>query len=223
MAATNDVDIAQPTQAPAPVRMSHDEYLQWEHEGSLAEWVDGEVIIHMPPTITHQRIVVFLTVLLATFTRLNRVGEVLSAPLTMRATPQGNAREPDIVFVATEHLDRLTQQRLDGPADLVVEVISTESVSRDRDEKFFEYQAAGVREYWIVDPRDGRRRADFFVLDQVGTYQPVPLPTDGVYHSTVVPSFWLNVAWLWQDDPNPLTALAEIVGVEALVAGLRGA
>jgi Uma2 family endonuclease len=60
----------------------------------------------------------------------------------MRATPDGPARQPDLLFVAREHLDRLTETRLSGPADFVVEVVSDDSVARDRADKFYEYQAA---------------------------------------------------------------------------------
>ena len=49
--------------------------------------------------------------------------------------------------MAREHLERLTEARLSGPADLVVEVVSDDSVARDRADKFYEYQAAGITEY----------------------------------------------------------------------------
>lgn len=86
------------------------------------------------------------------------------------------------------------------------------SVARDRDEKYSEYEAAGIREYWIIDPRPNRRRADLHVLDRAGRYQPVPVDTDGIYRSTVVEGFWLDVRWLWADEPDPVAALRQIVG-----------
>ncbi len=203
-------------------RMSYEEYTHWEHEGGLTEWIDGEVHIYMPPTILHQRMVAFLLFLLQGFIRLHRLGELLAAPITMRALPGGNAREPDLFFLATEHLGYLTETELNGPADLAIEIISDDSVVRDRDDKFYEYQAGGVREYWIIDPRPNRKRADFFVLDQNGVYQPVPV-ANGVYYSTVLPNFWLKVDWLWAEDPNPLTALAEVVGAEQLIKAIQSA
>ena len=204
------------------LRMSYEEYKHWEHEGGLTEWIDGAVHIYMPPTILHQRMVAFLTFLLQGFARLHRLGEVLAAPITMRVLSGGNGREPDLFFLATEHLGYLTETELNGPADLVVEIISPESVRRDKDDKFYEYQAGGVREYWIIDPRPKRKRADFFVLDDQGVYQPVPV-TDGVYHSTVLPNFWLKVDWLWAEEPNPLAALAEVVGAEQLIKAIQSA
>ena len=55
----------------------------------------------------------------------------LPAPFEMRATPEDHAREPDLLFVAREHVNRLTEARLTGPADLVMEVSSDHSVAQD--------------------------------------------------------------------------------------------
>jgi len=54
-------------------------------------------------------------------------------------------------------------------------------MARDRGDKFYEYQEGSVREYWMFDPRPGKERVDFYVLDEHGRYQPVPVPADGVY------------------------------------------
>jgi Uma2 family endonuclease len=155
-----------------PLRMSYDEYLNWEHEGGLTEWVDGEVIIHMPPKDEHQRVVEFLDRLLGVFVELFQLGMVRIAPFTMRALPDGSAREPDLFFLATDNLYRLTSKELNGPADLAIEVISDDSVTRDKDDKFYEYQAAGVKEYWIIDPRPKRLRAEFMCWMNRGAISP---------------------------------------------------
>jgi Uma2 family endonuclease len=117
--------------------------------------------------------------------------------LEVKLQPEGSSREPDILFVATENLERLTQERLNGPPDLVIEVISDDSVKRDRDDKYREYRDAGVREYWIVDPREGRQRADFFRLDDAagaterGEYRLFATEDDARVESRVLSGFWL--------------------------------
>ncbi|MBI4616661.1 MAG: Uma2 family endonuclease, partial [Planctomycetes bacterium] len=188
-------------------------------ETGIAEWVDGEVTTSMP-TEVHQTIVRFLLILLASFVQAMKLGIVHIAPRPMRATPGGPAREPDLFFVATEHLDRLEEQQLAGPADLAVEVISDDSVGRDRGEKFYEYEEAGVREYWIVDPRPGRQRADFYVLDLAGKYRPVPIPADGIYRSAVIAGLSLRVDRLWAENPDPIAALADTLAAEKLIEAL---
>jgi Uma2 family endonuclease len=216
-----ETTVETPPAAASRLRMSYEEWLDWDHEGGLSEWVDGEVVFYMSPLDEHQRVVAFLDRLLGLFVRLFRLGRVQLAPFVMRIVPGGPGHEPDVFYLSAEHLSRLTRRQLDGPADLVVEVVSDDSVTRDRDEKFSEYQAGGVREYWIIDPRPQRLRADFYVLDARGRYRPVPLGDDDIYHSTVLPNFWLNTNWLWQEDPDPLLALAEIVGAKRVIAALR--
>lgn len=205
------------------LRMSYDEFLNQIDESKHAEWVDGEVIIFMPPTTRHQQLVGFLYSLLLSYIQHFRLGEVIIAPYEMKTTPESNSREPDILFVANEHLDRLTEKKLEGPADLVVEAISTSSVYRDRSDKFDEYEAAGVREYWLVDARPGKENASFWVLDETGKYRAGIVDENDVYRSTVIPGFWLNLEWLrTEGQPSPILAFAEIAGLpEAVIEQLR--
>ena len=154
----------------ATLQMSVDEFMAWDVE-CHAEWKDGEVIIFMPAKGPHQAVLNFLNYLLISFVSMFDLGVIRLAPFAMRAQSDGPAREPDLLFVAREHQERLTDALLEGPADLIVELISDESVRRDRQEKFHEYREAGIREYWIIDPCAGRHRADFYRLDEQGQYE----------------------------------------------------
>ena len=202
--------------------MSYEEWLAWDGESSQSEWVDGEAMVFMPPTILHGRMVLFLGTLLSHFARFFALGEVLVAPVEVRLSRRAS-REPDVVFVAREHLSHITDKRIEGPADLVVEIVSDDSVTRDRVVKLGEYEQAGIPEYWLLDPRPGRQRADFYQLTAEGAYGPVMPDEDGRYHSAVLPGFWLRPTWFWQDPlPDPLACLLEITP-EALTAALRAA
>lgn len=203
------------------LRMSYEEYLDWTDEDARAEWVDGEVIVYMPPKDEHQRIVEFLYELLAQFVRFADVGLVRIAPFEVKLWPDGPSRQPDVCFIADENLQILNSERISGAPDLVVEVLSPSTIHEDRSRKFREYESAGVREYWIVDSRPDSYRADFYRLDENGRFDLFATEDDEVVHSTVVEEFWLRPAWLWQDPlPNPLHALAEIVGRERLIDSL---
>lgn len=125
------------------------------------------------------------------------------------------ARQPDILVVTTESLGRLSRERLEGPADLVVEIVSRDSVRRDRHDKLHEYRRAGVREYWVVDPRPGRNRADFYRLDAAGEYELYATDEDERVASAVLPGFWLRPSWLWLESKPPvMTAFLEILSLE---------
>lgn len=111
-----------------------------------------------------------------------------------------------MLFVAKEHVNRLTETYLDGPADVAIEIVSPESGPRDRGEKYYEYEAAGVREYWLIDP--DCQHAEFYRLNAQKRYDLIPLDAQGVYRSEVIPGFWLKVSWLWQ---KPLPRLLEVL------------
>lgn len=190
-------------------KISFEEFLAWCDEDTWAEWVDGEVVMLSPASDRHQDLVRFLTAVLSVFTEVRGLGVIRPAPFLMRTGPELPGREPDLLFVTASHLDRLKEAYLDGPADLVVEIVSPESRLRDRGEKFAEYELGGVPEYWLIDP--DARRADFYRLDPDGRYQRVAVGTAGVYRSEVVPGFWLRVDWLWREPlPEVLEVLREL-------------
>ncbi len=178
---------------PAPEQMSYEEFLDWADEDTLAEWVNGEVLMASPAGRRHQLITGFLSRVLGLFVEQNRVGLVLDAPFQMKLE---NGREPDILFIAKANLHRLRPTFLDGPADLVVEVISPESAGRDRGDKFYEYARGGVPEYWLIDPHG--QWVEFYRLHG-SRYEPTFAGDAGVYHAATVPGFWLKVEWLWQE------------------------
>ena len=158
-----------------------------------------------------------MSALIAGFVKIFGLGKVLHAPFEMRLPVSGTSREPDVLFLATANYGRQSENRIVGPADLVIEVISTESINRDRGDKFYEYQDNGVREYWVIDPRPGTARADFWVLDENARYRPVLIESNGIYRSTVLPNFKLDVNKLLMDESlDHIQALIDMVGIEAL-------
>lgn len=183
-------------------KMNYEEFLAWAEDGSHVEWVDGEVIIMSPSSHQHQDIADFLTALLRHFVEANELGIVLSSRFQMKLPKRPSGREPDVMFVSNAKRDSLKDAYLDGPADLAVEVISPESEARDRDEKFSEYEQAGVREYWLIDPV--RKQADFYLLGDDCIYYPATVGADGIFHSRVLDGLYLKVEWLFQEPMPPL-------------------
>ena len=159
-----------------------------------------------PANLDHQDVLRFVERLISEFVDAHRLGFVYFAPVLMRLPTRPSGREPDLLFVANHHADRLRDTYVDGPADLVVEIVSPDSDERDRVDKFGEYQAAGIPEYWLLDPL--RRDAIFYQLGADGRYYPAPLDADGYLHSAVLAGFRLRVAWLWQ---RPLPRVADVL------------
>jgi Uma2 family endonuclease len=209
---------------PSKLKMTYEEYLAWADEDTHAEWVNGEVIIHMPAKDPHQTMIGFLFEVIGFYIRIFNLGRLWTAPFELKLQPGGSSREPDLIFLAKNHLDRLTPDRIMGAPDLIIEVVSDDSMHRDRVDKFDEYEAGGVPEYWIIDNRPwARQRAQFYQLAADGQYRLVPIETDGVYHSAVLAGFWLRVGWLWAEEPDVLGAIAETIGPEQVAEALRNA
>jgi Uma2 family endonuclease len=201
--------------------MLYEEYLAWTDEDTHSEWVNGEVIVFMPPKNPHQTLVEFLHHFIGLFVKIFDLGRLRIAPFELKITPESNSREPDLMFMAKAHLDRLTEERVAGPPDLIIEIVSNDSMHRDRVDKFDEYEAGGVPEYWIIDNRPQQQRAWFYQLDENGRYQSAPVDNENVYHSAILPGFWLRLDWLWQEQPDVLRALAEVIGPEQIAQALQ--
>ena len=207
---TAAIDRISPPGRPIPDRkLTYEEFLAWVPEGTHAEWVDGEVYYMSPVSTVHQRLLLFLSSVLGAFAELHKLGVVLTAPFQMKISPQSPGREPDLLFIAAENLERLKENRLDGPADLVVEIISPESGPRDRGDKFYEYESGGVPEYWLLDP--GRQHAEVYLLDSQGRYRTVFQGRTGRLESAALKGVWVEAGWLWQDPlPSVLGTLREL-------------
>jgi Uma2 family endonuclease len=192
------------------VAITYDEFLV-KFAGIHAEWVDGKVLLMTPVSIKHQLITQFLVKLLDEFAAARELGMVLSAPFQMRLSALQRGREPDVMFVASSQLGRIRPNYLDGAADLVVEVVSPESIGRDRGEKYQEYALAGVGEYWLIDPQ--LEQAEFYQLQTDGRYRLVQADLDGWYASPALPGLRLDVHWLWQDPPPSVLVVLRILGI----------
>lgn len=180
--------------------MTFEEFLAWSNEDTRAEWVNGRVEILMPVSLAHLAITRLLILLLGYYLNTHRLGTLIHAPFLMRLPFRPAGREPDIAVVLDAHRHRLTPTYIDGPADVVVEVISPESRDRDRIEKYREYALAGIPEYWLIDPV--LKTAEFYTLRE-GSYEPAGIDAEGRFWSNTLPGFWLMVEWLWEEPSLP--------------------
>ncbi|MDQ3512789.1 MAG: Uma2 family endonuclease [Chloroflexota bacterium] len=192
--------------------MSFKAFLDWYDEGSRREWVDGEVLLFTAPSRIHQKLTSFLNTLLRTYADLRGPGTVVPSPFGMRLRDGRSLREPDLLFVTKEHGAGLAGQWLESPADLVIELVFNDSVTRDGRDKLAEYAAAGILKYWLIDLRPDRQRAKLFRFGNDSTYRDIELDTSGRYHAMAMPGLWVEPYRLWQDPPpNPPRLMATFV------------
>ena len=127
----------------------------WTEQGYLAlrtnrlvEFDNGVIEVLPVPTRTHQLIVAFLYELLKAFVAGN--GRVFFAAYRLRV-PNGRYREPDVLWLTLEQ-DARAEEEFTPAAELAIEVVSPDDPNRDYVTKRADYAAAGVAEYWVVDP-----------------------------------------------------------------------
>ena len=179
------------------------------------EWIEGVVIDVSPAEFMHNKLIYYLEQLLEAFFELRPIGKVVSQPFVMRLPEFPNRRrEPDLLVVLDSNPHELTKTYMNGSADLVVEVVSEESIERDHGAKFVEYEKGGVPEYWIVDRI--HRESRFYRLNDDGVYARQVEDSDGYYRTPTLPGLALHVLTLWQDKlPGPGATAA---AVQAMLA-----
>ncbi len=120
----------------------------------LIELTDGDLEFLPMPSTKHQRLVAYLYRNLSKALGEGQDGEVLFAPLRIKVA-EGKFREPDLVVMLAQNSGRKGEAFWTG-ADLVIEVVSPDDPQRDWEQKRLDYAAAGIAEYWIVDPQQRR-------------------------------------------------------------------
>lgn len=175
--------------------ITYEEYLAGEGDNPCSEWVNGKVLDLSLISDEHNKVSGFLLLLLQMWASEHQAGEVRYEPFNMKTGPLLSGRSPDVLFIAAAHQDRIRRNFLDGPADIVVEVISPESRQRNTVEKPDEYAQGGVPEYWLVDYENQQSR--FYALERNGVYQEITIGDDFLFRSRVLPGLWLDTRWLF--------------------------
>ncbi len=124
-----------------------DDYMQLE-EGLLAQLLDGELIMSPAPTPLHQRT---LRKIYDILKDIDHNGEFFFSPIDVYLDKK-NVLQPDLIFISKDNSDIIGERGIEGPPDLVVEVVSPSNSYIDRNFKKKKYLEFGVNEVWILDP-----------------------------------------------------------------------
>jgi len=141
-----------------------EEYLSLESHfdgGFRAELADGVLEVLPVPTEEHQDIALYLYEMLKAWAKTHDLGKVSFSGIRVLVAngDRPRFREPDVVFMRKQHAQRRHSDYWEG-ADLAMEVVSEDPKDQTRDyqTKVADYAAAGIPEYWIVDPFERRIR-----------------------------------------------------------------
>lgn len=138
-------------------KLTYEDLANTPEDGKRYEIIDGKLYVSPAPRVRHQVVVGELHANLYNFLKGHPVGRVYLGPCDVLLSLH-DVVEPDLLFVARGHEEILTELNLQGPPDLVVEVLSPSNRRHDEVRKWRLYERSGVREYWIVDAAKGRIR-----------------------------------------------------------------
>lgn len=144
------------------VKMNAQQFLLMGEDppGVRLELVNGEITVSPRPSLDHSYALLALSRLLGAHIEENELGQLFTDVDTVFG--EYEVRCPDLLFIRKDRLRLLKGQSVQVRPDLCIEVISPGSVRIDREDKYKQYQDAGVPQYWIIDPIE--RRVEAFVL-----------------------------------------------------------
>ena len=155
-------------------RYTYADYLTWLDD-KRRELIDGFYHLMSGPLRRHGRVSLKLSVRIDTFIEKNKGKcHIYTAPFDVRLPLHGSTDDdkvydvvqPDICVICD--MTKLDDKGCIGAPDIIVEVLSPSTYKYDWNYKFNLYEKAGVREYWIVDPRS--KLANVFILQSNGKY-----------------------------------------------------
>jgi Uma2 family endonuclease len=175
-------------------------------EDSDWEFLDGRLVMS-PASDRHEDLFRFLLTLLSGLLDERGGGAVRGSRYPMRLDEQWSP-EPDLLVVLDARRHLMMPKRLEGPADFVIEIASEGDPKLDAREKLPRYRKAGLPEIWLIDPFERKLHIE---RKTPAGYETLDLAA-GRVESQVVPGFWIEVDWLWQEAlPSTYACLSAIL------------
>jgi Uma2 family endonuclease len=140
------------------------DYLEWPDDKRI-EIIYGVAHMQATPTPRHQEILMELGRQFANYLASTKNCKIYPSPFTVRIA-NDLIFEPDLTIICDK--SKVDNRGCTGAPDMIIEILSPSSIKHDRYTKFREYEKAGVKEYWIVEPEG--KIVSVFILDDKGKY-----------------------------------------------------
>jgi Uma2 family endonuclease len=188
--------------------VTEEEFYAWPDDGFDWQYLGGEMVMEPSPSDRHEDLFSFLHTLLRIYVDERGGGVVRGSRSAMRLDEKWSP-QPDLMVVREERRQALGEQRLEGAADLVIEILSRGHPEIDLRRKLPRYREERIPEIWMIDPLERSVQVETWG-DAGHTSRTLAA---GRLDSTVVRGFWIEVAWLWQEPlPSSAACLRQILG-----------
>lgn len=133
-------------------RLTYEDFVRIPDDGKRHEIIDGVHYVTPSPVLRHQQLLGRLHGAMFAFLEQHpEIGQVLLSPLDTVFSPF-DVVEPDLLFIAADQPEIVTEPNIQGAPALVIEILSPSTRARDKGVKRQLFDRGGVREYWLVDP-----------------------------------------------------------------------
>jgi Uma2 family endonuclease len=155
-------------------RYTYADYLTWMDD-VRRELIDGFISLMSAPRSIHADVSGQITWYLKSYLMKNQCNcKIFYAPFDVRLPKNGETEhdkiytvvQPDICVVCD--LSKIDELGCCGAPDMIVEILSPSTTKRDVNDKFFLYEKSGVKEYWVVYPKDNT--VQVFLLQENSNY-----------------------------------------------------
>ena len=168
-----------------------------EGDTSIYELIKGQIVKRASPNTPHQETSFKLSVEFGIYNKQKKVGRFFTAPYDVYFDEETAGVQPDLLFVSNER-DFIIEQGngIVGAPDLIVEILSSGSVDKDRVLKKDVYEQFAVKEYWVVDPVWKSVEVYHMENDRYALFSFVE--KEGTITSSVLPDFELEVQGIFE-------------------------
>jgi len=181
------------------------EFFEFANEDISCELIEGMLIIHSSASLEHERMFRFLLFLFDRFLKFTNQGEVIGSRFVMRLASD-LIFEPDLLILLPESFSKLQPTYLDGPADMIVEILSPATKETDLSKKIPHCLESGAKEVWAINPIT-QELTVFLPESEAQNYQK-----NCIVNSITLKNFWINLEWIWNLEKfDPVECLNKII------------
>lgn len=182
------------------IRLTYEDYCAIPADGKRHEILDGEEYVSPAPSTLHQAIVGRLLRMLGGWCEASKSGIVLAAPCDVILSAEDVA-QPDLLFIAKDHVDIVKDHGIEGAPDLAIEILSGSTRRLDEVVKRKRYEKFGVGEYWIIDLET--HSAEIYRRSGGGFAPAIEIAPEGALESPLFPGRRVPLTPLFADPSRP--------------------
>jgi len=180
--------------------VSEKDFWELSNEDSNYELIDGVLVIHSPASENHENIFSYLNQILGFHLAETKLGKIYGSRFVMRLSKTWNP-EPDLFVILKNKYSNIKENHFEGPADLVIEILSKSTKELDLNKKVQNFLKFGVAEIWIIDLFE--KKISIYFKNENDSIHYSDSNSSEIIQSKVLPDLNLQIRWIWNIDQFP--------------------